>query len=155
MKLQAYFTIYRSFSIKRKQEEADSLVDTIRAFARMRNYAFWDAETFGGDHCVAVRAYFGTMEDAAFIKADNIESEVRDWCNELKDWCNDDADTDAGMKEYAHKKVLVEISDLAFSGGMHISTHNKDNELEHELYILPHRKKDGGEKKAINKGGKK
>lgn len=146
MNLQTDFSIYRSFSIKRKQKEADSLGDTIRAFARMDNFAFLDAETCEGGYCVAVRAYFGELENAAFIKADNIESEVRDWCDELKDWCDDDADTDVGMKKYARKRVVVDISDLSFSGGMHISTHNKDNELEHELYILPLHKKDGGVK---------
>ena len=143
MKLTTRFSIYSDSSEEDKSMQVEGLVKTIRTFAAMGNCAFWDAKSSGDVHCVAVRAYLGEMEDAAYIKSDEIEKEVYAWCDDLKDWCNDVPDTDLDDERFAHKTLRVEITDCENNGGFHVATYDADGDLENELWILPLRNKEG------------
>lgn len=135
MELHTDFTIYPSWEEGIKKRHTDDLVETIRTFAHMNNLAFWDKSSAPDDHCIVVRGYFGELCNGVYVSSDDIEKEVVAWCNTVADWCDNDADEGEG--DHKHKTLRLEISDISGDkGGMHIACFDKNDEIDHELYIL-------------------
>lgn len=135
MKLTTKICVYCNWDGKEVATHAKWLMDDIKAFAKMRNCAFW---TEGSDkdatHCIVVRSFMGDIESGLYIENAQIEKTVLGWCNEVAAWCRDDPNEGDG--EFEHKKMRVEICDLENEGGLQVICYDEKGE-DMGIRVLP------------------
>lgn len=139
MKIITDFCMYKDWKDDSRDRQAEMLLETIRAFAKMsNNSAFWtDAGDKFETNCIVVKGFLSDLETAECIPFSEIERVVHAWCIELANWCRDDADEDKEYDEYARKQLNIEIDEHFACGGLAVVAFDKDGKRDHELHILP------------------
>ena len=118
--------------------KARRLKDAILAFAKIPGgHAFWDAESAKAENCILVYGSYVAPEDAAYIKCDDIDKELAAWCQEVADCLHETPDEGEECGWFD-----VEVEDLGWGGGMHITCCRKGDKPLYVLWVLPARKAD-------------
>ena len=135
MKLTTFILVNSDETSKSVARKANELKDTILSFAALHNYAFWDAETANAENCILVYGSSEGLEEAKQIKCDDIENELMAWCQEVANCLYQVPDEGLQCGSFD-----VEIKDLGFAGGMHITCCRKDDTPLYVLWVLPIKK---------------
>jgi len=138
MKLTTYIIVHYKAKTEDISLDAKKLMETIRSFATIpSNHAFWDAESANAENCILVYGSHYGLEEAKHIKCDDIEKELLEWCCDVAEYLQQTPDdySDCGSLD-------VEIEDVEWAGGMHVTCNNKDNEPPYVLWVLPIQKEE-------------